>query len=80
MTLTAKLSDEDIDRIAEAVAAKLKAASRKTYNLEQAAEALNLSTWTVRRMVDDGKLKRIPGTGRLIFSATEIDKLINHGS
>jgi excisionase family DNA binding protein len=73
------LTDDQIDMIAERIAAKLRVAEKKTYTLKEAAEALNLSVWTVRRFVDDGRIKRLPGTARMIFPSTEIDKLLTHG-
>ena len=80
MNLTATLTQEDIDRIAEAVVARLNGATgKKSYTLKEAAQALNLSERTVRNMVTDGRLRRLRGTARMIFPATEIDKLLTHG-
>ena len=73
------LTDDQIDLIAERIAAKLRVAEKKTYTLKQAAEALNVSTWTVRRLKADGKLRTLPGTAKLIFPAAEIEKLLTHG-
>jgi hypothetical protein len=73
------LTDDQIDLIAERIAAKLKREEKKTYTLKEAAAALNLNPRTVRRMKDDGRLSKIPGTAKLIFPATEIDKLLSHG-
>lgn len=73
------LTDDQIDMIAERIAAKLQRAEKKTYTLKEAAAALNLNPRTVRRMKDDGRLRTIPGTAKLIFPATELDKLLSHG-
>lgn len=73
------LTDDQIDLIAERIAAKLKREEKKTYTLKEAAVALNLSVWTIRRFVEDGRLKRLPGTAKMIFPASEIDKLLTHG-
>jgi len=73
------LTNDQIDLIAERIAAKLKLAEKKTYTLKEAAEVLNLSVWTVRRLKEDGRLRTIPGTAKIIFPAAEIDKLLTHG-
>jgi len=74
-----KFIDQLAEAIAERVAAKLKREEKKTYTLKEAAAALNLNPRTVRRMKDDGRLRTIPGTAKLIFPATELDKLLAHG-
>lgn len=79
MNITATLTQEDIDRIADAVAARIGATGKKTYNIKEAAEALNLSQRSVRNLVKDGRLRRLRGTAKMIFPATEIDKLLTHG-
>jgi excisionase family DNA binding protein len=73
------LTDDQIDLIAERIAAKLRIAEKKTYTLKEAAAALNLSVWTVRRLMSDGRLRTIPGTAKIIFPSSEIDKLLTHG-
>lgn len=73
------LTDDQIDLIAERIAAKLKREEKKTYTLKEAAEALNVSLSTARRFMDDGRLRRIPGTAKPIIPASEIDKLLSHG-
>lgn len=73
------LTDDQIDLIAERIAAKLKREEKKTYTLKEAAAALNVSLSTARRLMDDGRLRRIPGTAKPIIPAAEIDKLIHHG-
>ena len=73
------LTDDQIDMIAERIAAKLRVAEKKTYTLKEAAKALNLSESTVRRLLDDGKLRRIAGTSKPIIPAHEINKLLTHG-
>lgn len=73
------LTDEQIDRLAERIAAKLQQGEKKTYTLKEAAAALNVSLSTARRMMDDGRLKRIPGTCKPIIPASELDKLLSHG-
>lgn len=73
------LTDDQIDMIAERIAAKLKREEKKTYTLKEAAAALNLNPRTVRRLLDDGVLRRIPGTSKPIIPASEIEKLLTHG-
>lgn len=74
-----KFIDQLAEAIAERVATKLKREEKKTYTLKEAAAALHLSERTTRRMLDDGILRRIPGTAKPIIPATEIDKLLRHG-
>jgi hypothetical protein len=38
-----------------------------------------LSERTTRRLIDDGRLQRIPGTAKPIIPATSLDKLLTHG-
>lgn len=73
------LTDDQIDLLAERIAAKLRVAEKKTYTLKEAAAALNVSTCTARRLLDDGILQRIPGTSKPIIPATSLDKLLTHG-
>jgi excisionase family DNA binding protein len=73
------LTDDQIELIAERIASKLRVAEKKTYTLKEAAEALSLHPRTVRRLKDDGRLRTLPGTSKLIFPASEIEKLLTHG-
>lgn len=73
------LTDDQIDLIAERIAAKLRLAEKKTYTLKEAAAALHLSERTTRRLIDDGRLQRIPGTAKPIIPATSLEKLLTHG-
>ncbi len=74
-----KIIDQLVDAIAERVVAKLRVTEKKTYTLKEVAEVMNLCPRTIRRMKDDGRLKPIPGTAKLIFPAAEIDKLVKYG-
>jgi excisionase family DNA binding protein len=73
------LTEDQINLLAERIAAKLKREEKKTYTLKEAAAALNLNERSVRRMIDDGRLRRLAGTAKPIIPATEIDKLLTHG-
>jgi excisionase family DNA binding protein len=48
----------------------------KLYPLDMAAEALSVSTSTVRRLITDGKLKANKIGGQLRISATELQRFI----
>lgn len=74
------LSPQDIAAIAEAVAAKMATpATKKAYTLQEAAAAIGVSTKTITRMVNDGRLRRLRGTAKMIIPTAEIDKLLTHG-
>ena len=73
------LTDDQIDLIAERIAAKLQRQDKLTYTVKEAASALNLSTSTVRRMLDAGQLSRLKGTAKPIIPAHEIQRLLTHG-
>ena len=70
------LTAEDIDRIAEAVVERLTGNKAKPLNVQQAAQRLGVSTRTVRRMIENGDLKRVPGTNRTLITATSLQQLI----
>ena len=72
-----KIIDQLADAIAERIAAKLQS-KPATYDLKGMAKALHLHPDTVRRMAKDGKLRTIPGTARLIFPASELERISRH--
>lgn len=50
--------------------------SRLAYSPEEVADMLPLSANTIRTMVRDGRLKRVPNTGRKVcIAATEIESV-----
>jgi len=71
-----KIIDQLADAIAERVAAKLERRQKATYTPKQAAAELQVCERTVRRMIDAGQIKRIPGTARVIIPANEISRLL----
>lgn len=73
------LTDDQIDLIAERIAAKLKREEKRTYTLQEAADVLSISRNTAKRLLYSGVIKRLPGTAKPIIPATEIDKLLSHG-
>jgi excisionase family DNA binding protein len=74
------LTEDQIDMIAERIAAKLERHQQATYTPKQAAAELQVCERTVRRMIEAGQIKRIPGTNRVIVPASEITKLLTtHG-
>lgn len=49
----------------------------KLYSVEAAAEALGgISTWTIRRYLSTGKIKKCKVGGRTMIRESELEKLI----
>lgn len=74
MNLT--IPQEDFDRLVEAVAARLNEMRPpdrvKPFSVAEVAEELGLSTTSVRRLVDDGKLLRVADVGRVLVPVEEV--------
>lgn len=52
----------------------IKAAKPRAFSADEVAELVGLNASTVRNMVHDGRLKRIPNTGhRICIAATEVE-------
>jgi len=47
------------------------------YTAAEAAELVGLSESGIRNLVRDGKLRRVPDTGRLIIARTELERWVN---
>ena len=71
------LTDAQIDQIAERIAAKL-ATRPATYDIKGMAAALHVSTKTIQRLHKEGILKTLPCTSRLIFPASELERITAH--
>lgn len=69
------LTDHDIERIAERVVQKLNGEQTRPLSVQQAAERLQVSTRTIRRMIESGELKRVPGTSRTLVTAASLQQL-----
>jgi len=47
------------------------------YTAAEAAELVGLSESGIRNLVRDGKLRRVPDTGRLIIARAELERWVN---
>lgn len=73
MTIPLTLTDEQVEQIADRVAAKLKAESLpEVLTVSQAAEIAQVSTETVRRWVAAGILPKIAGTKAIRIPAQAV--------
>lgn len=78
MNLTFQLTDDQLDAIAERVAAKMaKPVSGRPLSISQAARELGVSRETVRLAVHAGKVKRVAGISAIRIPASEIERLTN---
>lgn len=75
-TLEVRLCNEQLDELADRIAARLQRPKPLTY--AEAGERLNLSERTVTRLIEDGKLQRLPGTHRRLISPEEIDRYLKN--
>lgn len=71
------MTDHDIERIAAAIVEKIQAPA--THTVAEVAKILKLSTRSVRRLIDAGILKRIPGTHKPIISNHELNRYLTNG-
>jgi excisionase family DNA binding protein len=80
MIVSLTLTDDQLDAIAERVAAKVGRKSDRPLTVNEAAERLGLCGRTVRRRVEAGEIARVPlcGAGaRVLIPAAEIERLLN---
>ena len=80
--LEVKLSDEQLDLLAERIAVKMadmapKPKPNAPLSMEQAAKLLKVSRETVRTRIRSGMIRPLPGFGMIRISPAEIERLIN---
>jgi excisionase family DNA binding protein len=51
---------------------------REAYTIAEAAQAMALSTKTIRRLIDRGLLKRVPGIRVVRISRRALERFLNH--
>lgn len=78
MTLTLELTPEQIDALADAVAAKLggKTKGGDALTVAEAAKRLGVSIDTIYRRVEAGTIPKIPNLGVIRIPAAAIDRLL----
>ncbi len=54
-------------------------AEKLALNAAEAAELVGVSESTIRHLVRDGKLKRVPDTDRLLIARAELERWVNSG-
>ena len=79
-TISLSLSDDDLQRIADGVAARLELRpERKWLNVEAAADYTSLSKEAIRTAAKRGKLVGHKGaSGRLSFRVEDLDRFMAH--
>ena len=75
-SLTVILTSEQLDDLADRIAARLRSSRHDTLSISEAAGVLGVSIETIRRRVKDGTITPIKGTSRIRFTREEIDKLL----
>jgi hypothetical protein len=70
------LSDEDVQRIAQAVAEKMGAVAPKPMTIAQFAERVGESKSTIRRKVDAGVITKLPHPGDIKISVAELTRYV----
>jgi DNA-binding GntR family transcriptional regulator len=76
MTLTLTLTPEQLDQLAERVAAKMAPpVSGRPLSLNEAARELGVSRETIRLAVHAGKVKRVPNITAIRIPAAEIQRM-----
>ena len=76
MNVTLTLTDDQLDELAERVAAKMaKPVSSRPLSLSDAARELGVSREHLRLQVHAGKIKRVPGINAIRIPFSEIQKL-----
>ena len=55
--------------------------SRLALGIKEAAEAVGLSPWTIRKYISEGKIQavRIAGSRRILIEPSELQRLIEEG-
>lgn len=79
MILQLELTAEQIDTLAEAVAAKLgtKRNSRDAVTVAEAAKRLGVSIDTIYRRVEAGTIPKVPNLGVIRIPASYFDRILN---
>lgn len=78
MTLEIKLSDDQLSRIADIVAAKLERKDRTTYTVKETAVKLKISVRTVDRHIKAGIIPTVQGlVGVTRIPSAYVDNLID---
>jgi excisionase family DNA binding protein len=56
------------------------ASKQPVYNVDEAAQEMRVSSATIRRLVGAGRLRRVPGTGRVLIPADELARFQREGA
>ena len=79
MTLEIELSDSQLAKIADMVAAKLEGGKRTAYTVEETASMLKVSGKTVRNHIKAKIIPTVPGIGAIRIPSAYVDGLLNLG-
>jgi excisionase family DNA binding protein len=53
--------------------------SRMAMSVEESAQALSLSPWTIRKYIEEGKIKAVKIGRRVLIEPSELQRLIEEG-
>ncbi|GAA5117041.1 helix-turn-helix domain-containing protein [Luteolibacter yonseiensis] len=76
LTFVVQLSDDDLEKIANRVAAKIRAGKADTYSVKEAAKVLGVSIKTVNRRIQAKLYPRVPNMRSVRIPAAFIDRLV----
>jgi excisionase family DNA binding protein len=72
------LSPEQLAELADQIAAKLRATTRREpYTVDEAAQALNVSPQSIRRQIDAGTIATVPNVGRKLIPAATVGRMLD---
>lgn len=74
-TLQVILAPEQLAELADMIVARMGAKPKAALTLHEAAAELQLSTCSIRRMIHDGTLKRVPGISKILIPTSEINRI-----
>ena len=76
--MTLELTEEQLDKLADAVAERLRKRQAKAFEkpltVTEFAQASKLSTSQIYRWVEAGKLRRVPGLGKVLIPTSELER------
>ena len=79
ISITITLTDEQLDEIANRVAAKLGKFTEDPLTKQEAARALRVSVKTIERRIEAGVIRTVPDIGVVRIPVPEIERLRRGG-
>ena len=80
MKVVIDFSTDQLGTIAAAVVAEMERLGKvmvqpertRPWTASELVQELSMSEWTIRRWAEAGRLKRVPGTGKVLFTADSV--------